>query len=129
MSRRHARLTILGDGMVLEDLGSANGTFLGERAVFDAARLSPIHRVRLGDVELDVRQVNAAESGEPSQVPDPIPSERYAIGAEIARGGMGAILHAHQTGMDRRVAMKVMLEASEASDASPARRSSTDLPR
>lgn len=54
VSRRHARLTIESGRLMIEDLGSANGTFV------DSQRLSPNtpglivegHVLRLGDVEL-----------------------------------------------------------------------------
>lgn len=36
-------------------------------------------------------------------------SERYKVVSEIARGGMGAVLEVHDSDLDRRVAMKVLL--------------------
>ncbi|MCC6466132.1 MAG: protein kinase [Planctomycetes bacterium] len=36
-------------------------------------------------------------------------SERYKVLAEIARGGMGAVLEVHDSDLDRNVAMKVLL--------------------
>src|SRR5689334_15482997 len=51
----------------------------------------------------------------PSQPPEPVaPSdppphaERYALGAEIARGGMGTIVHAFDRLLDRPVALKLL---------------------
>ena len=38
--------------------------------------------------------------------------ERYALGCEVARGGMGAILRATDLSIERTVAMKVVLEAA-----------------
>jgi formylglycine-generating enzyme required for sulfatase activity/serine/threonine protein kinase len=38
----------------------------------------------------------------------PAASERYALGAEIARGGMGTIVHAFDRLLDRTVALKVL---------------------
>jgi len=50
--------------------------------------------------------------------PDPAPFEqpaasRYALGAQIARGGMGSILEAHDTWLSRSVAVKRMLTENE----------------
>ncbi|MGB0578398.1 MAG: serine/threonine-protein kinase [Limisphaerales bacterium] len=36
-------------------------------------------------------------------------SARYSVGEEIARGGMGAVIEAEETSLERTVAMKVML--------------------
>ena len=43
-------------------------------------------------------------------------AERYELGAEIARGGMGAVLEAADRGLRRQVAMKVMLNQAGAPD-------------
>jgi class 3 adenylate cyclase len=59
VSRRHARLSFAGEALQIEDLGSTNGT------VINGAPLSPgvvtaLHagsKLRLGDVELTVRQL------------------------------------------------------------------------
>ncbi len=42
--------------------------------------------------------------------------ERYALGAEVARGGMGAVLEAEDRSLCRRVAIKVMLRQDGAAD-------------
>jgi serine/threonine-protein kinase len=53
---------------------------------------------------------------QPSEPPEPVRTEdvplaiadRYALGAEIARGGMGTIIHAFDRLLDRPVALKVL---------------------
>jgi len=54
VSRRHARLTVESSRLMLEDLGSANGTFIGsQRMAPNTPGLVPEDTpVRLGDVEL-----------------------------------------------------------------------------
>jgi pSer/pThr/pTyr-binding forkhead associated (FHA) protein len=50
-SGRHARLTRRGPVVVLEDLGSTNGTFLNEEPVTGPQPLHQGDRVRIGDSE------------------------------------------------------------------------------
>ena len=51
VSRRHARLAYEGDDLVLEDLGSTNGTYLNEELLQGPAPLHSGDRVRIGDSE------------------------------------------------------------------------------
>ena len=48
-SSRHARIERQGGVMVLEDLGSTNGTYLNEELLNGPAPLHPGDRVRIGD--------------------------------------------------------------------------------
>ena len=50
-SGRHARLSVQGGRVVLEDLGSTNGTFLNEEEVGGPQPLHQGDRVRIGDSE------------------------------------------------------------------------------
>ncbi|HWD11579.1 MAG TPA: FHA domain-containing protein [Solirubrobacteraceae bacterium] len=50
-SARHARLYEQGNAIVLEDLGSTNGTYLNEELLQSARPLHPGDRVRIGDSE------------------------------------------------------------------------------
>ena len=50
-SSRHAQLLRQGGLVVLEDLGSTNGTYLNEEALHGPAPLHPGDRVRIGDSE------------------------------------------------------------------------------
>ena len=60
LSRQHARLTINYDHLLLEDLGSSNGTFVNERPVTAPVRLFPNQSIRLGpDITLEVRRQRA----------------------------------------------------------------------
>ena len=59
VSRRHARLKVAGDALQVEDLGSTNGTKLGEQALRagEPVALHAGSKLRLGDVDLVVRQL------------------------------------------------------------------------
>jgi adenylate cyclase len=59
VSRRHARLRVAGDALQVEDLGSTNGTNVGDQ-VLRAGEPVALHagnKLRLGDVDLLIRQL------------------------------------------------------------------------
>src|SRR5215469_11496877 len=58
VSRRHARLDLQGDTLVLTDLGSTNGTWVN-RARIEGARALAVHDiVHVGDAEFRVRRAD-----------------------------------------------------------------------
>lgn len=68
ISRRHARLKIVPDGLLVEDLGSANGTFINDNRI-QSAVLKPGDELRLDTVRfilvapgMDARQQSARSS-------------------------------------------------------------------
>lgn len=89
VSRRHARLSVESGRLMLEDLGSANGTFIGGQriAANTPSLVSEDQPVRLGDVE--VRFV-APPPVEPSQAFGPPPGES----AQGSAGGGPAVVPA-----------------------------------
>jgi len=62
VSRQHAHLECAAGRCTVEDLGSANGTFVNGRRV-SRASLSPGDRLRLGDVELAYQAGTAPQGG------------------------------------------------------------------
>jgi hypothetical protein len=50
-SSRHARITLQGQVVVIEDLGSTNGTYLNEQPLSGPQPLHPSDRIRIGDSE------------------------------------------------------------------------------
>jgi len=60
VSRRHARIHV-DDDVWLEDLGSKNGTFIGDRQVTDRVRLADGDRIRFGSLLVTFRVARPAE--------------------------------------------------------------------
>jgi hypothetical protein len=66
ISRRHARVVVERGRATLEDLGSKNGTFLGERRVEAPIELRHGDRIVIGPVELIFRVSSAEEVTSPN---------------------------------------------------------------
>ncbi len=127
VSRRHARLTINFDHALIEDLGSDSGTFVNGQPVTEATRLWPGQKIQLGPATVTLRRQKATADDGQSLAPQTatvrqllpekfLRESKYDIGAVVAQGGMGAILDARETTIERKVAMKVMLDASSPDD-------------
>ncbi len=68
VSRAHARLVFSREGLMIEDLGSANGTMVGERAIVGPARLASGDRVTVGRLRTFRIAINwAGSSASPSE--------------------------------------------------------------
>lgn len=59
VSRHHAKLTIAGLRLTLEDLGSKNGTFLGTTRITRATEVKPGDEILIGTTKMMLVQVNA----------------------------------------------------------------------
>src|SRR5687767_373669 len=127
ISPRHAQLTVNYHELFIEDLGSSSGTFVAGNPVNGVTRVWPHQKLQLGTVVLETRRLKAAEDTDESLAPETatlrrmLPEEflrdhKYEISGVVARGGMGAILGAHELTIDRKVAMKVMLSTGSATD-------------
>src|SRR5262249_3694189 len=55
VSRRHARIVVTDDGATLEDLGSKNGTRIGEKRVESPEPIADGDQIRVGSVALTLR--------------------------------------------------------------------------
>lgn len=72
VSRRHARLTRDGDGYMIEDLGSSNGTFINGQRVSERKLLRSGDQVRFGKaIVLDYSAPQEELGTVVSQIPDP----------------------------------------------------------
>ncbi|WP_373047366.1 adenylate/guanylate cyclase domain-containing protein [Vulgatibacter sp.] len=63
VSRRHARLVVEGEGLLVADAGSRNGTLLNGMPLEAAARLDAGDRVEIGENRLRVQRVDALSAG------------------------------------------------------------------
>jgi len=55
VSRRHARIVVSEEGATLENLGSKNGTFVGDARIEQRVPLEDGARVRIGTIALTFR--------------------------------------------------------------------------
>lgn len=63
LSRQHARFSVDGDLLQVEDLGSSNGTLVNDREIAEPTHLGPGDRVRLSDTMIAIDLVGRTESG------------------------------------------------------------------
>ncbi len=82
VSRRHAEIRRVGDGFVVGDLKSSNGTYLNDRKV-DRAELSSGDRIRIGRTVLIYTKDPDAEAA--IGLVDIVPAESQADGSRIIR--------------------------------------------
>jgi DNA-binding winged helix-turn-helix (wHTH) protein len=59
VSRHHARLIVTGSTILLEDLGSKNGTYIGTRPVTAPVEVAPGDEILIGTIRLRLVQVDA----------------------------------------------------------------------
>jgi DNA-binding winged helix-turn-helix (wHTH) protein len=62
VSRRHARISIDADGVVIEDLGSKNGTYINDRRVSEPTPVANGDQVRIGTLLFTFKQSSDGES-------------------------------------------------------------------
>jgi predicted component of type VI protein secretion system len=86
VSRRHARFEPWGDGAVVSDLGSTNGTYVNEQPIYTARQLQPGDQVRLGLTVLELRGAEQPSGVRPQppfapvggEVLEPVPAAELA---------------------------------------------------
>lgn len=113
ISTKHARLTVSNDEhFFLEDLGSANGTYVNGVAIEVLTPLTLESEIRLGQASLVFER-----GGLPASVFRHLPegflrASRYSVGRAVVEGRTSTIFEAHDTLLRRTAAMKVLrLEA------------------
>ena len=82
-SRKHARLSVDGSSVFVEDLGSRNGTFVnGERV--ESSDLRPDDEIRIGDVRLRLRGAAVDEAAAVDGIQETIISSEGTVVLETA---------------------------------------------
>src|SRR4051794_37745217 len=76
-SRQHASITAREGGAVVEDLGSTNGTFVGEERITGPRDIAPGERFRIGTTVIELRGA-AVGAGAPPQPPPSTPPPEAA---------------------------------------------------
>jgi predicted component of type VI protein secretion system len=110
VSRRHAQVTPVGPGAVVEDLGSRNGTFVNGEGIHGPVRLAPGDQLQLGVSLVELR--SAGQIAERPSAVHPVPpplavptrAPDYLAGAdtdEDASLGVGAAAPADRAGSPR----------------------------
>jgi hypothetical protein len=118
VSSTHARLTVVTDGQFfLEDLGSANGTFVNGRAIHETTPVTLECEIALGQATLTFQR-----GGLPASVFQHLPenflrASRYTLGDPIVEGRTSTIYEAHDTSLQRTVALRVLRPECQASPA------------
>jgi Zn-dependent protease len=88
VSRRHARVSVGGDRVILEDTNSSYGTWLDGRRLYGPAELHDGSRIRVGNQELVVeRRRNQSEAGRTIVVPEaPEATARFGANPRVRSG-------------------------------------------
>jgi pSer/pThr/pTyr-binding forkhead associated (FHA) protein len=110
VSRRHARITPSGDGAVVEDLDSRNGTFVNREEIHSPVSAGPGDDVLLGTTVLELR-TDAELATRPSVV-RPVPPALAAPPREptyVAAPEQPAAEHRLDRYMDRRTKAQARL--------------------
>ncbi|MBO0706554.1 MAG: protein kinase, partial [Candidatus Dormibacteraeota bacterium] len=145
LSRRHARIARQpGGGLTVEDLGSANGTFVNGKRVHGRHVLEVGDTLRVGSTDLRLTEVALARAPEAPSAPPappaaPVPHAEPAVreadrqrrardlpvGATfagcriegvISHGDMGVVYRAEELALRRPVALKLILPEYSADD-------------
>ena len=120
VSRQHAMLIVEEGRAFLEDLGSANGTFINGQQITEPTLLPPGTPAQLGTLTLEIPAPShrpAISDALAEFLPDEfLRGKKYQVGPMIAQGGMGAIHYVREATVRRSVAMKLMLTEGEPED-------------
>ena len=115
VSSKHARLTMASEEhFSLEDLGSANGTFVDGRRIDTITPVTLESAIMLGQTRLTFQR-----GGLPASVFRHFPesflrSSRYAVGKAIIEGRTSTIFEGRDNVLQRQVALKVLQRDSQA---------------
>src|SRR5438093_356930 len=79
VSRKHTRFTVQDDGVLIEDLGSSNGTFINGERVTGSSRVAPSQKIQVGKATVELHRIKTMPPPEvslaPGAVRDLLPEE------------------------------------------------------
>jgi serine/threonine protein kinase len=122
ISMEHARLCLASGRLLIEDLGSANGTWVDDRPITTPTPLLPGATLKLGACTLTIERV-AAAAAQPAQPTPPsahgladgsVKGRNLELAQVIGEGGMGLIFEAKDHNVGRQVAVKKLKPAQRA---------------
>jgi serine/threonine protein kinase/tetratricopeptide (TPR) repeat protein len=123
VSRHHARLTMTGFDLIIEDAGSSNGVFIDGVQVQIPTRVRMDQEVQIGSAKLRIglRESASRQLAEAlwdrdlglEAVREMLEAKKYRVITTIAQGGMGVVMQARDLRIRRTVAMKVMKSSSQ----------------
>ncbi|HMM66944.1 MAG TPA: FHA domain-containing protein [Dokdonella sp.] len=82
ISRHHARLQVTAEGVMVEDLGSANGTWINDKRVH-TGMLTPGDELRLDTVRFLLLAPGSQQSPAPSQAAEPVAAAETGSGSAV----------------------------------------------
>lgn len=108
-SARHARLTVVGeDQFFLEDLDSANGTFVDGEPIRGITPITLESEITLGQASLSFERGSLPASIFRQLPAGFLRTSRYAVGKAIVEGRTSTIYEARDTALQRTVALRVL---------------------
>ena len=123
VERMHARLSFYGHRLVIEDLESAGGVFIGGVRLSLPTPVQSGTEVHLGSARMRFHFDQTALDRINADLADPVlglqvvreelAQELYQVTGKLAEGGMGVILKARDQRVHRSVAMKVLHSGHE----------------
>jgi len=115
ISSRHARLTVVSESEILiEDMGSANGTYINGIPAAGSVPITFESKIEIGQCALEFQRSGLPAAIFPHMPPGFLRAQRYQLGNIVVQGRTSTIYEAHDTALNRDIALKMMLPQSQA---------------
>jgi len=114
VSARHARLVVgPDDELQLEDLRSANGTFIDGVAVATLTAIPPGAEIRVGSVALHFERGRLPAAAAAELPAGFLRPQRYELGEIVVQGNTSTIFQARDTSLGREIALRTLHAESQ----------------